>query len=71
MLIYNLSKATGIRDIDGDAQVCMARGTVVTSAKAMPNEMTDLAGPQSCHQDDYYIFYYKIKENVAKHDSFR
>ena len=45
MLIYNLSKATGIRDIDGDAQVCMARGTVVTSAKAMPNEMTDRAGP--------------------------
>ena len=58
--------ATEIRDIDGDAQVCLARGTVVTNAKAVPNEMTDLAGPQCYHQDDYSIFYNNIKDNVAK-----
>ena len=57
---------TEIRDIDGDAQVCLARGTVVTNAKAVPNEMTDLAGPQCYHQDDYSIFYNNIKANVAK-----
>ena len=57
---------TEIRDIDGDAQVCLARGTVVTNAKAVPNEMTDLAGPQYYHQDDYAIFYNNIKDNVAK-----
>jgi len=57
---------TEIRDIDGDAQVCLARGTVVTNAKAVPNEMTDLAGPQCYHQDDYAIFYNNIKANVAK-----
>ena len=57
---------TEIRDINGDAQVCLARGTVVTNAKAVPNEMTDLAGPQCFHQDDYAIFYNNIKANVAK-----
>ena len=57
---------TEIRDIDADAQVCIARGTVVTNAKAKPNEMTELAGPQSYHQDDYSIFYNNIKDNVAK-----
>ena len=57
---------TEIRDIGGDAQVCLARGTVVTNAKAVPNEMTDIAGPQCYHQDDYSIFYNNIKDNVAK-----
>ena len=58
--------ATEICNIDGDAQVCIARGTVVTNAKAVPNEMTDLAGPQSYHQDDYSIFYNNLRDNVAK-----
>jgi len=58
--------ATAIRDIGGDAQVCLARGTVVTHADAIPNEMVELAGPQSYHQDDYAIFYNNIKANVAK-----
>ena len=58
--------ATDIRDIGGDAQVCLARGTVVTHADAVPNEMTELAGPQSYHQDDYAIFYNNIKANVAR-----
>ena len=57
---------TEIRDIEGDAQVCLARGTVVTNAKAVPNEMVELAGPQCFHQDDYSIFYNNIKDNVAK-----
>ena len=57
---------TEIRDIDGDAQVCIARGTVVTNAKAIANDMAEFAGPQSYHQDDYSIFYNNIKDNVAK-----
>ena len=57
---------TEIRDIEGDAQVSLARGTVVTNAKAVPNEMVELAGPQCYHQDDYSIFYNNIKDNVAK-----
>ena len=57
---------TEIRDIEGDAQVCLARGTVITNAKATPNEMVEFAGPQSYHQDDYSIFYNNIKDNVAK-----
>ncbi|MBQ7486180.1 MAG: DUF3089 domain-containing protein [Clostridia bacterium] len=58
--------ATRICDIDGDAQVCIARGTVVTHAKAVSNEMAELAGPESFHQDDYAIFYNNVKDNVAK-----
>ena len=57
---------TEIRNIDGDAQVNLARGTVITNAKAEPNEMVDVAGPQCYHQDDYSIFYNNIKANVAK-----
>ena len=65
-IVMDETGKTEIRDIDGDAQVCLARGTVVTNAKAVPNEMTDLAGPQCYHQDDYSIFYNNIKDNVAK-----
>ena len=36
------------------------------SEVAVPNEMTELAGPQCYHQDDYSIFYNNIKDNVAK-----
>ena len=66
LVMYENTGATEICNIDGDAQVCIARGTVVTNATAGPNEMTDLAGPQSYHQDDYSIFYNNIKDNVAK-----
>ena len=65
-LVIDESGATEIRDIDADAQVNIARGTVVTNAKAIPNEMTELAGPQCYHQDDYSIFFSNIKDNVAK-----
>ena len=58
--------ATEIRDIDADAKVCIARGTVVTNAKAIANDMAEFAGPQSYHQDDYSIFCNNIKDNVAK-----
>lgn len=57
---------TSIRDIGADAQVCTTRGTVVTHAAATPNEMSDLAGPESYHQDDYAIFFNNIVDNVAK-----
>ena len=58
--------ATEIRDIGADAQVNLSRGSVVTHADAIPNEMTELAGPESFHQDDYSIFYNNLKENVAR-----
>lgn len=57
---------TEIRNIGADARVCLARGTVITNARAVPNEMPDYAGPQSYHQDDYSIFFCNIKDNVAK-----
>ena len=66
MVIDEKTYTAEIRDINGDAQVCLARGTVVTNAKAVPNEFEELAGPQCFHQDDYSIFYNNIKENVAK-----
>ena len=58
--------ATEIRDIDGDAQVNLARGTVVTHAKAVANDMVEFSGPESFHQDDYSIFYNNVKDNVSK-----
>ena len=66
IVIDEKAGTTEIRDINGDAQVNLARGTVVTNATAVPNEMVDLAGPQCFHQDDYSIFYNNIKDNVAK-----
>ena len=65
-MVMDPTGATAIRDIDADAQLCLARGTVITNAQATPNEMADLAGPQCYHQDDYSIFYNNIKDNVAK-----
>ena len=65
-VVMDETGATRICDIDGDAQVCLARGTVVTNARAVANDMVDFAGPQSYHQDDYSIFYNNIKDNVAK-----
>jgi hypothetical protein len=58
--------ATKISDIGADAQVNIARGTVVTNADAIPNEMVDFAGPQNYHQDDYSIFFNNVKDNVVK-----
>ena len=58
--------AANIRDIGGDAQVNLARGTVITNADAVPNDLPEYTGPQSYHQDDYSIFYNNIKDNVVK-----
>ena len=57
---------TEIRDIGADAQLDISRGTVVTHAAAVANEMVEFSGPESFHQDDYSIFYNNIKDNVAK-----
>ncbi|SFG67359.1 hypothetical protein [Oribacterium sp. WCC10] len=57
---------TEIRDIGADAQLDTSRGTVVTNAAAVANEMVEFSGPESFHQDDYSIFYNNIKDNVAK-----
>jgi acetyl esterase/lipase len=66
VVIDEKTGTTEILDIGGDAQVNIARGTVITNADAVPNDMTEYTGPQSYHQDDYSIFYNNIKDNVAK-----
>jgi hypothetical protein len=60
------TEKTEIRDIGADAQVNLARGTVVTNADAEPGEMVDFTGPQSFHEIDYAIYYNNLKDNVAK-----
>lgn len=55
-----------IKDIGADAKINLARGVVVTNAKAAPAELTDFFGPQSFHEDDYNIYYNNLKDNVAK-----
>ena len=55
-----------ITNIDADAQVNLARGVIVTNAKAAPIALTEFFGPQSFHDDDYTFYYNNIKENVAK-----
>lgn len=64
--IYMGGNATAIRDIGADAQVCVERGTVVTHAAAVPNEMPEFAWPESYHQDDYSIYFNNVVDNVAK-----
>ena len=66
IVIDEKTGSTEIRDINGDAQINLARGTVITNADAVPNENHEYTGPQSYHQDDYSIFYNNIKDNVAK-----
>ena len=48
------------------AQVNLVRGTVVTHARAVANEMREFTGPECFHQDDYSIFYNNAKDNIAK-----
>ena len=55
-----------IANIGADAQVNLARGVIVTNAKAAPMALTDFFGPQSFHDDDYTFYYNNIKDNVAK-----
>lgn len=55
-----------ITNIDADAQVNIARGVIVTNAKAAPTTLTEFFGPASFHDDDYTFYYNNIKDNVAK-----
>lgn len=59
-------------DIGADAQINLARGVVVTNAKAdpMPEAETRVSaeffGPDGRHDSDYTFYYNNIKANVAK-----
>jgi len=61
-----------ISDIGADAKVNLARGSVITNAKAvpMPEEAVKIAaeffGPDGRHGEDYTFYYNNIKANVAK-----
>ncbi|MBQ9640405.1 MAG: DUF3089 domain-containing protein [Bacteroidaceae bacterium] len=61
-----------IGDVGADAQVNLARGSIVTNAKIapMPKEDAKVAaqffGPDGRHGEDYTYFYNNIKDNVAK-----
>ena len=69
------NKETGkveIGDVGADAQINLARGVVVTHAKAepRPEEEAKIAasffGPDGRHDNDYTYYYSNIKDNVAK-----
>ena len=59
-------------DIGADAQINLARGTVITNAKdtPMPEDVAKVAaeffGPDGRHAYDYMYYYNNIKANVAK-----
>ena len=61
-----------IGDVGADAQINLARGTVVTNAKTepMPEDVAKVAdeffGPDGRHGCDYTYYYNNIKANVAK-----
>ena len=61
-----------IADIGADAQVNLARGSVITNAKAapMPEDTAKIAaaffGPDGRHGEDYTFYYNNIKDNVPK-----
>ena len=55
-----------IGDIGADAQINLARGVIVTNAKADPVPMPDFFGPASFHDNDYTFYYNNIRDNVAK-----
>ena len=61
-----------IGDVGADAQINLARGVVVTNAKAdpLPEDAAKIAarffGPDGRHDSDYMYYYNNIKDNVAK-----
>ena len=70
-----LNEKTGepeIGDAGADAQINLARGTVVTNAKVepLPEDAAKVAaeffGPDGRHANDYTFYYNNIKANVAK-----
>ncbi len=55
-----------IGDIGADAKINLARGVIVTNAKADPVPMPEFFGPASFHDNDYTFYYNNIRDNVAK-----
>jgi hypothetical protein len=61
-----------IADIGADAQINLARGSIITNAKGeqMPEDAAKVAaaffGPDGRHGEDYVFYYNNIKDNVAK-----
>ena len=50
-----------------DAQVNLKRGVIITTTKnATPVTGTNIFGPGSFHENDYDLYFYNIKDNVAK-----
>ena len=62
----------GFGDIGADAQINIARGVVITNAKAdpMPEDAAKVAaeffGPDGRHGEDYIFFYNNLKDNANK-----
>ena len=52
----------------GRRLINLARGVIVTNAKAdpVPAPLTAFFGPASFHDNDYTFYYNNIKDNVAK-----
>ena len=48
-----------------DAKIDLKRGVVITTTKAVAPETVDLFGPASFHENDYPLYYFNIKANVA------
>ena len=71
-LIVNEKGEHVIADVGADAQINLARGVVVTNAKAdpMPEEAARITleyfGPDVRHDNDYTYYYSNIKANAAK-----
>ncbi|MBR5912864.1 MAG: DUF3089 domain-containing protein [Selenomonadaceae bacterium] len=72
-LIFNeKTQKLEIGDVGADAQINLARGTVIT--KASPEPMTEdfakvsaqFFGPYGRHEEDYEFYYNNLKANVAK-----
>lgn len=55
-----------IGDVGADAQINLARGVIVTNAKAAPIALPEFFGEASFHDDDYTFYYNNLKDNVAK-----
>ena len=72
LIVNEQTGALEIGDRGADAQICLARGSVVTHAKGAPmtEDVAKVAaaffGPDGRHGEDYVFFYNNIKDNVAK-----
>ena len=55
-----------ITDVGADAKVVLNRGVIVTNTTYDQYAPAEFFGPQSFHEDDYTLYYYNLKANVAK-----